>query len=171
MIIRHFLLLLTVFLFLSVANIPVYSQTNVGEFGKYKITLEEFEYAYAKNVGGWEAAEEDSFAQYKDFMDLYMNFRMKLRNAQVRSFDTDPELQKELEDYQRQVGKSYIIEKYIIQPGVEELYENRKEELRVSHIMIRPGEEGDEAALEKARWQRNIQTINSPGQRAAIFFS
>jgi peptidyl-prolyl cis-trans isomerase SurA len=150
MIIRHFLLLLTVFLFLSVANIPVYSQTNVGEFGKYKITLEEFEYAYAKNVGGWEAAEEDSFAQYKDFMDLYMNFRMKLRNAQVRSFDTDPELQKELEDYQRQVGKSYIIEKYIIQPGVEELYENRKEELRVSHIMIRPGEEGDEAALEKA---------------------
>ena len=150
MIIRHFFLLLTVFLFLSVANSPVYSQTNVGEFGKYKITLEEFEYAYAKNVGGWEAAEEDSFEQYKDFMDLYMNFRMKLRNAQVRSFDTDPELQKELEDYQRQVGKSYIIEKYIIQPGVEKLYERRKEELRVSHIMIRPDDNGDEAAYEKA---------------------
>ena len=150
MIIRHFLLLLTVFLFLSAANIPVYSQTNVGEFGKYKITLEEFEYAYAKNVGGWEAAEEDSFSQYKDFMDLYMNFRMKLRNAEVRSFDTDPELQNELEDYQRQVGESYIIEKYIIQPGVELLYERRKEELRVSHIMIRPGEDGDEGAFEKA---------------------
>jgi peptidyl-prolyl cis-trans isomerase SurA len=150
MIIRHFLLLLAIFLFLSVANIPVYSQTIVGGFGVYKITLEEFEYAYAKNVGGWEAAEEDSFLQYKDFMNLYMNFRMKLRNAQVRSFDTDPELQKELEDYQRQVGKSYIIEKYIIQPGVEKLYERRKEELRVSHIMIRPDDEGDEAAFEKA---------------------
>ncbi len=150
MIIRHFLLLLTVFLFLSAANIPVYSQTIVGEFGKYKITLEEFEYAYAKNVGGWEAAEEDSFSQYKDFMDLYMKFRMKLRNAQVRSFDTDPELQNELEDYQRQVGKAYIIEKYIIQPGVEDLYEQRKVEFRVSHIMIRPNEDGDEAAFEKA---------------------
>jgi peptidyl-prolyl cis-trans isomerase SurA len=150
MIIRHFLLLLTVFLFLSVSNIPVYSQTIVGEFGKYKITLDEFEYAYAKNVGGWEAAQEDSFSQYKDFMDLYMNFRMKLRNAQVRGFDTNPELQKELEDYQRQVGKSYIIEKYIIQPGIEKLYESRKEELRVSHIMIRPGDDSDEAAFEKA---------------------
>jgi len=150
MIIRHFLLLLAVFLFISVTNIPVKSQTIVGEFGKYKITLKEFEYAYAKNVGGWEAAQEDSLSQFKDFMDLYMNFRMKLRNAEVRSFDTDPALQKELEDYQRQVGKSYIIEKYILQPGVEKLYENRKEELRVSHIMIRPGEEGDEAALEKA---------------------
>ncbi|MGB5846905.1 MAG: peptidylprolyl isomerase [Ignavibacteriaceae bacterium] len=150
MIIRQFLLLLTMFLFLSAVNLPVYSQTIVGEFGKYKITLEEFEYAYAKNVGGWEAAQEDSFSQFKDFMDLYMNFRMKLRNAQVRSFDRNPELQNELEDYQNQVGKSYIIEKYIIQPGVEELYENRKEELRVSHIMIRPGEDGDEAAFEKA---------------------
>jgi len=150
MIIRRFLLLLTVFLFLSVNNNPVYSQTIVGEFGKYKITLAEFEYAYAKNVGGWEAAQEDSFSQYKDFMDLYMNFRMKLRNAQVRSYDNDPELQKELEDYQRQVGKSYIIEKYIVQPGIEKLYEERKEELRVSHLMIRPGEDGDEAALEKA---------------------
>ena len=130
MIVRHFLLLLTVFLFLSVANIPVYSQTIVGEFGKYKITLDEFEYAYAKNVGGWEVAQIDSFSEYKVFMDLYIKFRMKLRNAQVRSFDTDPELQKELEDYQRQIGKAYIIEKYIIQPGVEDLYEKRKEDRR-----------------------------------------
>ncbi|MCH7772049.1 MAG: peptidylprolyl isomerase [Bacteroidetes bacterium] len=150
MIVRHFLLLLTVFLFLSVANIPVYSQTIVGEFGNYKITLDEFEYAYAKNVGGWEVAEEDSFSQYEDFMDLYMKFRMKLRNAQVRSFDTDPELQKELEDYKRQVGEAYIIEKYIIQPGVKDLYEQRKVELRVSHIMIRSNEDGDDAAFEKA---------------------
>lgn len=150
MIVRPFLLLLTVILFLSLTNIPVYSQTIVGEFGKYKITLNEFEYAYAKNVGGWEAAEKDSFAQYKDFMDLYMKFRMKLRNAEVRGFDTDPALQKELENYQRQIGESYIIEKYIIQPGIKKLYDRRKEELRISQIMFRPGKEGDEAALERA---------------------
>ena len=32
--------------------------------------LDEFEYSYAKNVGGWIIAEKDSFLQYKDFMDL-----------------------------------------------------------------------------------------------------
>jgi peptidyl-prolyl cis-trans isomerase SurA len=134
----------------TVLIIPLSSQTIVGEFGKYKIILDEFEYAYAKNVGGWEVAQKDSFQQYKDFMDLYMNFRMKLRNAQVRGLDTDPALEKELSDYQEQVGKSYIIEKHIIQPGLEELYERRKEEIRVSHIMIKPGEGGEEAAREKA---------------------
>lgn len=138
MVLRYLSLLLTIILFVFALNIPVTSQSIVGEFGKYKITLDEFEYAYAKNVGGWEAAEQDSFQQYKDFMDLYMKFRMKLRNAQVRAFDTDPALEKELHDYHEQVGKSYIIEKYIIQPGLEKLYAQRKEELRISHIMIRP---------------------------------
>lgn len=142
--------LLTVILFLSFLIIPIGAQTIVGEFGNYKITLDEFESAYAKNVGGWEIAQKDSFQQYKDFMELYINFRMKLRNAEVRGFDTDQVLEEELADYQEQVGKSYIIEKYIIQPGLEELYTKRKEELRVSHIMIRPGEGGQEAAKEKA---------------------
>ena len=127
-----------------------FSQTVVGEFGKYKITLNEFENAYAKNVGGWEEAKKDSFSQYKDFMNLYMNFRMKLRNAQVRAFDTDPELIKELKDYKQQIGKSYIIEKKIVDPGIKKLYERRKEELRVSHIMFRPGKDGDKAALDLA---------------------
>ena len=147
---RRFSFLLTITLFLLIPIISISAQTIVGEFGNYKITLDEFEYAYAKNVGGWEAAEKDSFQQYKDFMELYIRFRMKLRNAIVRGFDTDQALDKELADYQKQVGKSYIIEKYIIQPGLEKLYAKRKEELRVSHIMIKPGEAGQDAAREKA---------------------
>ena len=150
MVLRHLSLFIIIIFFVSILNISVSSQTIVGEFGKYKITLDEFEYAYAKNVGGWEAAEKDSFQQYEDFMDLYMKFRMKLRNAQVRAFDTDPALEKELMDYHEQVGKSYIIEKHIIQPGLDDLYAKRKVELRISHIMIKSAEAGDEAAHEKA---------------------
>ncbi len=112
MVLRHFSFLLKIIVLVAVLVIPLSSQTIVGEFGKYKITLDEFEYAYSKNVGGWEVAQEDSFQQYKDFMELYMNFRMKLRNAQVRGLGTDPALEKELSDYQEQVGKSYIIEKH-----------------------------------------------------------
>ncbi len=150
MIKSFFSFILQIFFFFLVLNVSISSQTIVGEFGKYKITLDEFEYSYAKNVGGWIIAEKDSFLQYKDFLDLYLNFRMKLRNAYVRGFDTDPALKKELLDYKEQIGKAYIIEKYIIQPGIKSLYENRKIELRVSHIMIKPGKGSDEAAYEKA---------------------
>jgi peptidyl-prolyl cis-trans isomerase SurA len=150
MMIRHFSIfsLLVIILFLS--NITAFSQTTVGKYGKYQITLDEFESAYTKNVGGRDIAEADSFQNYKDFMELYIKFKMKLRNAVVRGFDKNPALEQELKDYQVQVGKSYIIEKNIIQPGVKKQYERRKEELRISHIMIRPGEGGDEEALQKA---------------------
>jgi len=147
---RSFRFIVILLLLLPLFIIQSNAQTVVGEFGNYKITLNEFENAYARNVGGWEEAKKDSFNQYKDFMELYMRYRMKLRNAQVRSYDTDPELINELKNYKQQVGKSYITEKKIIEPGIKKLYDRRKEELRVSHIMFRPGKDGDQAALDQA---------------------
>ena len=128
-----------------------HAQEVVAEFGKYKVTLDEFEHAYAKNVGGWDNAMKQDISDYKNFLDLYVKFRMKLRDAQVRAYDRDPDLTKELKDYQKQVGVSYIIEKKINEPGIKQLYDRRKEEFRVSHIMIRPDSSGDEAALKKAQ--------------------
>lgn len=150
MLVRHISFLSRIITLFFLLNPIVCSQTIVGKFGNYKITLKEFEDAYIKNVGSRVIAEKDSFQNYKEFMDLYMNFRMKLRNAEVRGFNHNQALNQELRDYQEKVGKSYIIEKYLIQPGIEKLYNRRKEELRVSHIMIRPGAGGDDAAFEKA---------------------
>jgi len=123
----------------------------VAEFGKYKITLDEFEHAYAKNVGGWDLAASKSQEDYKNFLQLYVDFRMKLRDAQVRGYDQDPALMDELKDYQEQIGVSYILEKQIIEPGVRQLYDRRKEEFRTSHIMIRPDTLTDEEALMRAK--------------------
>jgi peptidyl-prolyl cis-trans isomerase SurA len=129
---------------------PVFAQEVVAEFGKYNITLDEFEHAYAKNAGGWEKAAEDSITDYQNFLDLYLKFKMKLRDAQVRGYDKDEDLMNELNEYQKQVGVSYILEKELNEPGLQKLYDRRKEELRVSHIMIRPDTLSDDEAREKA---------------------
>ncbi len=127
------------------------SEEVVAKFGDSQITLGEFENAYAKNVGNWEKASKDSLSDYKNFLDLYVKFKMKLRDAEVRGFPEDSSLMNELTDYQKQVGVSYIKEKKIIDPGIHQLYDRRKEELRVSHIMIRPDSSGEEAAKELAQ--------------------
>lgn len=145
----------TLFLSLIIFSISNFvfaqSETVVARFGKYYITLDEFEYAYAKNVGGWENAVDDSISDYEDFMDLYIKFKMKLRDAKVRAYDRDEDLEKELRDYQKSVGVSYIEEKEIVEPGIEKLYNRRKEEMRVSHIMFRPDSTGFEGPLKKAQ--------------------
>jgi peptidyl-prolyl cis-trans isomerase SurA len=135
---RLLLAFTSVLLLLLSACSPKHSEIVVADYGKYNITLNDFEEAYAKNVGGIEEAKADSINDYKNFLDLYVNFKMKLRDAEVRGLQTDPSLVNEMEDYKKKVGFEYIREKLIIEKGLKDLYERRREEIRVSHIMIRP---------------------------------
>ena len=125
------------------------SEIVVADFGNNNITLGEFEKAYAKNVGGIEVAEKDSIQNYENFLDLYVTYKMKLRNAYVRDYRNDEELTAELNDYKEKVGVSYIEEKQIVSPGMKRFYDERKEEVRVSHIMFKKGADND-AILKKA---------------------
>ncbi|MGE5805307.1 MAG: peptidylprolyl isomerase [Ignavibacteria bacterium] len=117
---------------------PKNSDIVLAEFGDNKVKMKEFEDAYSKNSGGYEKAKEDSISKLKNFLDLYVNFRMKLRNALVKGYDQNPELQSELLDYKRRIGVTYFIEKNIVDPGIKDLYDKRKYEVRASHIMFRP---------------------------------
>jgi len=147
-----------------------YADEVVAEFGKYKITLDEFEKAYAKNTGGVENAKEDSLEQYKDFLNLYVNYKMKLRDAFVRDYRNDEDLVAELEDYKLKVGAAYLIEKEIIEPGIKNFYDERSEEVRVSHIMIRI-DSTKEAAREKT--QKLLDRINKgePFEKLVVEYS
>jgi peptidyl-prolyl cis-trans isomerase SurA len=121
----------------SIAGCASAPESAVSKYDDRYITLEEFENAYAKNVGGVAAAKEDSLSEYKEFLDLYTVFRMKLEDAKSRGILEDPSLETEMNDYQRQVGVAYMLEKNLIKPSVEEMYERRKTEYRMSHIMFR----------------------------------
>lgn len=129
---------------------PKHADIVVAKFDDEQIRMNEFEKMYAKNTGDFEKAKEDSLSKLKNFLDLYVNFRMKLRDAYVRGFNSDPELNQELKDYKEKVGVSYILEKQILEPGLKNLYDRRKYELRVSHLMIRPDSNGDDAAEKRA---------------------
>lgn len=136
-------------LFLS-SCAPKHADIIVAKFDDEQIKMNEFEKMYAKNSGSYEDAKDDSLSQLKNFLNLYVNFRMKLRDAYVRGFDSNPELNQELKDYEKKVGVSYILEKKILEPGLKSLYDKRKYELRVSHLMIRPDSNGDQAAEQLA---------------------
>ncbi len=136
-------------LFISCA--PKHSEIVLAEFGEDEVTMGEFENIYAKNAGGIEKAKTDSLQKLENFLDLYVNFRMKLRDAKVRGYASNKELNDELLDYKKKVGVTFLLEKQVVEPGIKQLYDRRKSELRVSHLMIRPDSSGDEAARMKAQ--------------------
>ena len=129
---------------------PKQSDIVLSEFGNHKIKMKEFENALVKNSGSLEAAKKDSLSQLKDFLNLYTTFRMKIRDAEVRGYDQDTSLTNELNDYKKKIAVSFLLNKEIVDPGIKDLYNKRKYELRVSHIMIRPDTSGDAAALKLA---------------------
>ncbi|MBK7228271.1 MAG: peptidylprolyl isomerase [Ignavibacteriales bacterium] len=137
--------------FLIASCSPEHSKIVIAEYNDAKISMDEFEKAYSKNVGGLEAAKDDSFENYKNFADLYTNFRMKLDDAKFRGYQNDPALTQELLDYKKKVGASYLLEKYLVEPNIKDWYEKRKVEVRASHIMIRPDSTGEAGARNKAQ--------------------
>jgi len=142
---KIFSLLITAILFFSCST--QHPDIIIAKYGGEKLTMAEFEKAYSKNAGGYEKASKDGFDNYKNFSELYVNFKMKLKDAYERGYDKDENLMNELIDYKKKVGSSYIQEKYLVEPNLKELYERRKEEIRASHLMIRPEQTGgDEPA-------------------------
>ncbi|PJA95812.1 MAG: hypothetical protein CO129_09600 [Ignavibacteriales bacterium CG_4_9_14_3_um_filter_34_10] len=129
---------------------PKVSDMVVSEFKGGKITLGEFEKAYSKNAGSIENAKDDSSAQMKKFLELYTNFRMKLEDAKSKGYNENQDLLDELLSYKKKVGVSYLIEKEIVEPGLKKFYEDRKTEVRMSHIMFGPVDDSFDKAKEKA---------------------
>ncbi len=127
---------------------PEHSQIVLAEFGNQKIKMGQFEKAYENNVGNVEQAKKDSLSKLKSFLKLYVDFRMKLRDAFVRGFDEDSSLQNELVNYKKQIGSTYLLDTKLVEPAIHKLYERRKWELRVSHIMIRGSSEKDKEKAE-----------------------
>lgn len=113
------------------------SSTYVAEIGGDKVSVEEFERVYAKNNGGWEAAAKTSAEEKQKFLDLYVKFRLKVKEAYANGYQNDPELQKELSDYRSNLAVSYMIDQEITKPALEKMYQRRQKEVHASHILLR----------------------------------
>ncbi len=143
--------LLILFLFIGYA----YSQTKnedqvIAHFDNQKITLGDFEKAYAKSGSGSGDVEKDSLSQLKNFLPLYVEYRMKLEDGKERGFENDADVIQEMNTYRDQIAYSLYTERYLIQPNIKDLYEKRKWEYRASHIMFRVEHNDTAAALKMA---------------------
>jgi peptidyl-prolyl cis-trans isomerase SurA len=138
MFIRKLILPIIPLALLLFSCVPEHSKIVVAEYGDYEVLLGDFEKAYAKNSGGFEKARTDSFEAYKKFLDLYVNYRMKLRDAVVRGYTRDEDMKKELTDYKINIGTTLFLEDKLYEPALKKMYERRKTEYKAAHIMLIP---------------------------------
>jgi peptidyl-prolyl cis-trans isomerase SurA len=81
----------------------------------------------------------------RDYLALYENFRLKVREAEAMKLDTIPSLKNELEGYRKQLAKSYLSDREITDKLILEAYERSKTEVNASHILVKCDENANPA--------------------------
>jgi peptidyl-prolyl cis-trans isomerase SurA len=105
--------------------------------GDEKITLRSFEDNFVKNNGGWDTSAATSFEDRQKFLDLLVQFKLKVKEARAQGLEKDSAIVSEMDSYNTSVAQSYMIEKEVVEPGVQKFYDRKKEEIRASHILFR----------------------------------
>jgi len=111
--------------------------------GTNPVYSSEFSYVYNKNNSG--ASDAYSSASVNDYLRLYTNFKLKVKQAEEMGLDTSKAFKKELDGYKKQLAAPYLTEKGLTDKLTKEAYERMKEEVNASHILILVSPDADPA--------------------------
>lgn len=114
------------------------SQKSIGKkvlvtIGDEKVTANEFTKVYEKNNTQTDLYEADAVRVY---LDLYINFKLKVLEAEALKMDTVMSFKKELEGYRDQLALPYFVDETVNESLLEEAYNHLNKDIRASHILI-----------------------------------
>ncbi len=98
-----------------------------------EILKSEFLKAYKKNKVHSDIIDPKSTEEY---LDLYLNFRLKVKEAKALGMDTTETFIKEFENYRNQLATPYLTDRELVDEMVEESYNRMRYHLRASHILV-----------------------------------
>ncbi len=99
-----------------------------------EVPVSEFLYIYNKNNNDKDKYSKKSLNNY---LDLYINFKLKVEEARALGLDTLPKLREELKGYQKQLADSYLMDKQIKHDILKEAYDRSLVDVELAHILIR----------------------------------
>lgn len=102
------------------------------DFGDEKVSKAEFKRVYLKNNSG----EMVSKSTVDEYLDLYVNFKLKVKEAEALGFDTVSSFKKELAGYRKQLAQPYLSADGVMEGLQKEAYDRLQEEVRAAHILI-----------------------------------
>ncbi len=135
--------------------------------GSKPVMLSEFERIYHKNnqVEGYESKSVD------EYLDLFINFRLKVLEAEKMGYDTMRSYVTELAGYREQLARPYLQNRQIIDQQVREAYDHTIREVNASHIMVKlpanPTPEDTLQAYNRIMDIRNQVIAGEPFDKAA----
>ena len=123
------------------------------------VSAEEFLYIYEKNnqAGAIDPKTMD------EYLDMFINFKLKVAEAEAQGIDTTEAFKKELKGYRAQATPKYLQDEHAIDSLVELSWRHMGKDRRAAHIAIQCPMNADEAAQAEA-----LAKINEAYERVTI---
>lgn len=98
------------------------------------VTADEFIYVYRKNNS--DRKHEYTKEKINAYLDLYINFKLKVEEARARGLDTTTAFLREYNTYREELLKPYLPESNLVDSLVKLTYARLSEEVSASHILV-----------------------------------
>ncbi len=116
------------------ASAQVENNTTLMTIAGRPVTVGEFMSIYQKNNVKGETIDKKSMDEY---LELFINFKLKVLQAEELGLDTVSSFIKELDGYRDQLAKPYFTDETTMNHLLQEAYERKQFDLRASHIYFR----------------------------------
>jgi len=101
----------------------------------------EFIRVYNKNI---DLIKDESQKDVDNYLQLYINYKLKLSEAYSRELHKNDNYKKELKKYTKQLESAFLTDKVTEEKLLLEAYERTKYEVNVSHVLIRIEEDNND---------------------------
>ena len=140
---------------------------------EHKISKDEFEYIYNKNNSNLYADADRKTP--KEYLELFINFKLKVVEAENLKMDTSQAFINELAGYREEIAAPYLTDIEFNEQQIEELYRRMKLEVDASHILLGikqdASPEEEQEVLDKIKNIRKQIIAGKPFEDAAVEYS
>jgi peptidyl-prolyl cis-trans isomerase SurA len=134
-------------LLLAAAIIPALSAQSIFTYGNAPVGNDEFMRAYNKN----KSPEANKESALREYLNLYINFKLKVKAAQTLRLDTLESLKADVSNFRNQVQESYMNDTKGVAVLVDEAFDRSQKDLHVLHFYVNIDEKMNRDDTTRAR--------------------
>jgi peptidyl-prolyl cis-trans isomerase SurA len=143
---------ITIFILIIVFSPSIHAQKSLNKknlitIADENVSVAEFMKTFNKNNSNDDLTKDGAIEEY---LDLYINFKLKVMEAKALELDTIPTFVNELDGYRKQLAKPYFVDESVNEALLEEAYQRKLKDVRASHILIMVDEKASAADTLKA---------------------
>ena len=148
-----------IMLVLAAMSLSAYAQQTLMTINGKAVSAEEFLYIYEKNN---QAGALDPKTM-EEYLDMFINFKLKVAEAESQGIDTTEAFKKELKGYRAQATPKYLQDEAAMDSLIEMSWRHLAKDRRAAHIAIQCPANADSAAQAEA-----LAKINEAYDRVTV---